>query len=480
MVGGLLPKPSSPASRVHGNSSRRRYDQSLNCMSHEISDIKGIVPPISVQHKAEKCAYIARTLFPDDEQFIVEYSSRLMKKSDEEIDKLYAKYQFPALVGDTVEWCAPDNKLLAGQCLTRQDNLILLQIDKKYQRGFSHQSDGWAAKSLQPDPDKNVVWIHEKQIKKVTRGTLEDRFEILERMLFRPSDHDDPVWHDKFQTVMVRASQSQNFEELRNITQAYLTEKEWPQEIIDTILSVTDDELSMVFQEAEALENSLNSIEKELTKASLTLPSPDSTVSTEIESKEKSGPTTNELYEDKSTTYHKTENNSLQSASKEKRMSDKPSFMEMVKGDGTDAAYRVGAKQMTKAVKVAASNMLKSRGMKKSQINAIGEFMETEFGEALISMALGTGLNYVPGISADPRAQKLAKEFRVEGMATAGNLVTTAAMDYLLPAMAGVIQQLPEEGTKTRVSEPTKELAEMEEIAEEEAVEAAKPAKARA
>jgi len=70
----------------------------------------------------------------------------------------------------------------------------------------------------------------------------------------------------------------------------------------------------------------------------------------------------------------------------------------------------------------------------------------------MISMLLGTGLNYMPGISNDPRAKKLAKEFRVEGMAQAGNLVADSVMQYLLPAVVSTLQSLPEEG-KTRVLE---------------------------
>lgn len=424
----------------------------------------------SVLTKATKCSFVALALFPGETKIAEDYASRLMSKSDEEIDKLYQKYQFPALVGDLVEFRGEGGRVQTGQCLNHRDNQILLQIDKKDKAGYPHRSDAWAAKSLQPHPDKDLLWIHEKQINKVTRGTLDDRYDIMDRMMItREMLEKNPKWQEKIQAAYERAAKNQSFDEYRNTLRAYLDDNQWPQEIIDTVLAISDAELSLIFQEAEALVQSLKDLDREMSAARLTSQTPDSIVS---RSEEKSVPVVDEVYKHEPETYNK--------VTKEKTMSDKPGFLEMVKTDSGDAAYRVGAKQMTKAVKTATSNMLKSKGYKKSQINAIGEFLNTDFGEALISLALGTGLHYAPGISADPRAKKLAKEFRVEGMAVAGDVVASAAMEYLLPAVAGVIQQLPEENSKTRVEATANAAKVEEEVEEEEVVEAAKPAKARA
>lgn len=137
-------------------------------------------------------------------------------------------------------------------------------------------------------------------------------------------------------------------------------------------------------------------------------------------------------------------------------MSNKESFPSLLKADGIDAGYRIGAKQMTKAVKVAASNMMRSRKAKKNQVDAVAEFLDTEFGESLISMSLGTGLHFIPGLNADPRAQRLAKEFRVEGMASAGNLVAGTLMEYLMPAIRDTLATLPAEPAEEVVSVPAK------------------------
>ena len=137
----------------------------------------------------------------------------------------------------------------------------------------------------------------------------------------------------------------------------------------------------------------------------------------------------------------------------------KVNVLDTVKTDATDAAYRVGSKQMSKAVKTAITNVMKSKKTKKSQINAVGEFLDTELGEALISIAMGMGLTYAPVISDDPRAKRLAKEFRVEGMATAGNLVMDTVMTSLAPAILDTLKALPEDSKE----EQSKEEEEVEE-----------------
>lgn len=115
------------------------------------------------------------------------------------------------------------------------------------------------------------------------------------------------------------------------------------------------------------------------------------------------------------------------------------SFVEKLKDDGTDAAYRVGARQMSRVVQSAILKMLQEKGYKKAQVSAIKEFLASELGEAFIKNLLGYALTYMPHISNDPRAQKLAKEFRVDGMAQIGNL----AVEHLLPAVMGAFASLP-------------------------------------
>jgi hypothetical protein len=96
------------------------------------------------------------------------------------------------------------------------------------------------------------------------------------------------------------------------------------------------------------------------------------------------------------------------------------------------------------------------KGADESKIKAIGEMLDTEMGHALISALLGYGLTYAPKIGEDPRVQRLAGEFRVNGMATAGNVLMEAVMSYVLPSIMSTLSSLPlPEVEQVRVAEKT-------------------------
>lgn len=130
---------------------------------------------------------------------------------------------------------------------------------------------------------------------------------------------------------------------------------------------------------------------------------------------------------------------------KEEKMEEK-NFMGMVKGDMVDAGYRVAGKQMTKGVKAALLKLFADKGADSSKLKVIEEVLDSEIGLAAISLLLGYGAAYVPGIGQDPRFQRLSKEFRVEGFATAGNAVADTLLTYLAPAIMEGVSKLPPVG----------------------------------
>lgn len=150
-----------------------------------------------------------------------------------------------------------------------------------------------------------------------------------------------------------------------------------------------------------------------------------------------------------------------------------PSMFGMIKQDAVKAGYRVAAKQISTGVQNALVELIKKKGADNSQIEGLAMFMETDIGSALLSTAAGYGLTYVPMISKDPRAQKLAKEFRVAGIATAGNAVFQTLIDQLAPIINGALNNpLLGEASVEEVSanEQTKSLqAPLEENQEDEA-----------
>jgi hypothetical protein len=156
---------------------------------------------------------------------------------------------------------------------------------------------------------------------------------------------------------------------------------------------------------------------------------------------------------------------------KEGKKMNKPSFTEILKQNAVDAGYRVAATQSTNIVKNAILTVMRNKGADDGAIAGFAKFLDTEFGAALISFALGSGLHYVPHFSEDPRVQRLAEEMRVNGMATAGNAVIGEAMNHVLPALTQVLQNLPaveESASNVRVIESSSESRLAEAIEEEE------------
>jgi len=141
---------------------------------------------------------------------------------------------------------------------------------------------------------------------------------------------------------------------------------------------------------------------------------------------------------------------------------------DMVKTDAIEAGYRVAGRQMTKGVKAGILMLMKDKGMDGGKLEAIREVLDTEVGDAIISTLLGYGLTYVPQLKDDPRAAKLAEEFRINGMATAGNLAIDTTMTYLLPVVTEAMSALPAVEEKMRVEEHTHASSEEEEMNQEE------------
>ncbi len=131
------------------------------------------------------------------------------------------------------------------------------------------------------------------------------------------------------------------------------------------------------------------------------------------------------------------------------------SMSELFKADAATAAYRVASIQMTKGVKAAILKVIEKNGFDNSKLEGLRSFLDTEFGMALISLMLGSALPYIPMLKDDDRATKLSSEFRISGMAIAGNAVVDTVVSDFLPVIMGAMQSLPkaEPSTLLRVGE---------------------------
>lgn len=118
-------------------------------------------------------------------------------------------------------------------------------------------------------------------------------------------------------------------------------------------------------------------------------------------------------------------------------------FMNNLKKEMGEAAFRSAGTQITNLVKQGILAMLKDKGSSEEQLSVYGSILESEIGTALISTVLGHGLPFAPMIGADPRAIKMASEFRTAGYATGMNVVFENLMKYILPGISQVVQTLP-------------------------------------
>ncbi len=141
---------------------------------------------------------------------------------------------------------------------------------------------------------------------------------------------------------------------------------------------------------------------------------------------------------------------------RENTMSNK--IVEVLKGDAKEAAYRVAGTQITNGVKLGVVKLFEKKGGSSDQMDMLRGLLDSEVGDSIIALILGYGLTYAPGLKDDPRVQKLSAEFRVNGMAVAGNAVMGAAMESILPVLSSALQALPaEETSKPRITESSEE-----------------------
>ena len=125
------------------------------------------------------------------------------------------------------------------------------------------------------------------------------------------------------------------------------------------------------------------------------------------------------------------------------KVANEVTFMDRIKADATEAGYRVAATQFTAAIKGGILLLFKDKGFDESKLSVVKEMLESEFGTAMVSAVLGYGLVYMPKLKDDARIVKLAKEFRVNGMAVAGNEIMGIGIQYMMPALTKAMESLP-------------------------------------
>ncbi len=139
-------------------------------------------------------------------------------------------------------------------------------------------------------------------------------------------------------------------------------------------------------------------------------------------------------------------------------------FWGMTKSDASKASYRIASKQITKGAKALILSLVKKQNQN-ANMKLISDFLDSEYGSSIISMLIGYGLTYTPAIQNNIKAEKLAKEFRVNGMATAGNAAFQSIIENILPVINDAMKTLPEQANQNQKQEELE--VEIENVAEE-------------
>lgn len=120
----------------------------------------------------------------------------------------------------------------------------------------------------------------------------------------------------------------------------------------------------------------------------------------------------------------------------------------VAKSDLHDAAWRTAAKQTLATARAPLTALLDAQKLPPGVVSFLLSQFETENGEAVLAMLLGTGLTYMPQCS-DAKFVRLAKELRVLGMehfvSKVANTMLKPFRDELMELLKGVPLATPED-----------------------------------
>src|ERR1019366_7703315 len=114
-----------------------------------------------------------------------------------------------------------------------------------------------------------------------------------------------------------------------------------------------------------------------------------------------------------------------------------------VKSDGTDAAWRVAAKQAAKSVKAPVVAALQRTTLPTGGIGFFVSQFDTDNGEAVLAFVLGTVMGYVPQLGTDPKFIRLARELRVLGMDRFLSKVADVMLNPLREQLVEIVKAIP-------------------------------------
>jgi len=144
------------------------------------------------------------------------------------------------------------------------------------------------------------------------------------------------------------------------------------------------------------------------------------------------------------------------------KMKEAENMKEQTKAELTDAGYRVAANQSIKLTHGAIISALRAAGHDSERIKSLTNLLNTEYGKSLLSLAIGMGISQTA--SESPRTQRMGKELRIGGMASAGNEIVSSVMDAVWETLTS---SSIEEGVQERIAEMKQDTLHFQEINDE-------------
>lgn len=138
---------------------------------------------------------------------------------------------------------------------------------------------------------------------------------------------------------------------------------------------------------------------------------------------------------------------------------------ETLKEDAEDAGVRVVCRKSVRATKKGALKLLKSRGADVAVVETFARFLDSEDGETIVGMCLGSAIPVIPQLSDNPMALRAAKEFRTEAISRGMESLLDSLTAFIVPALSEVFTDVEIPGvTPQKKASKSKEKSTTDEL----------------
>lgn len=119
------------------------------------------------------------------------------------------------------------------------------------------------------------------------------------------------------------------------------------------------------------------------------------------------------------------------------------SLTDSLRSDASDAAWRTASKTAVRVVKGPLVANISTKMSDGDKGRFLADFLQTDQGEAFLSLILGIAPQFIPQLSSDPRVVRIAAECRVRGIQYVTDEIAAIITEPIIAAFAQVAATLP-------------------------------------